>query len=169
MSASRLLLLAAVLSVSQLFASDSAPVVCAPRTAPSRRPCPAAGGCDDAARGARRVTFFGPPGGDKPFSQLIAVSFYAKDGPWRSASAYVASQALSLSGPPRPLPPPGALEATYERPRPNIHGGPRSENGRVVALETPDGFYALEHAWPLDAAPDPAFDAFRASFKPAAK
>jgi hypothetical protein len=121
---------------------------------------------DESQSGARRAAFYGPPGGARPFSQVIAVSFHAAGAGGGTGAAYVAQQTVTLSGPPRPAPPPGATDVTTERAVPSTHGGPSRENLRVVAVDAAGGFFILEHAWPLDAAPDPAFEAFRASFKP---
>lgn len=118
---------------------------------------------DETRRGSRRAAFYGPPA--KP-TQVIAVSFEEKGAPEQHVAA-----ALASSPGLRPLPPGGpGRDAVMERPRPNAHGGPAREKLRVVALDAPGGgVWVLEHAWPLDEAPSPAFEAFLGSFRPAEK
>lgn len=124
---------------------------------------------DETPSGARRAAFYGPSDGARSFSQVIAVSFHEASADAGSGAAYVARQSVPLSGPPRPTPPPGAMDITTERAVPSTHGGPSRENLRVVAVDVTGGFFVLEHAWPLDAEPHPAFEAVRASFQPRPK
>lgn len=118
---------------------------------------------DETRRGSRRAAFYGPPA--KP-TQVIAVSFEAQGTPEQHVVA-----ALAASPSPVPMPPQGAgRDAVMERAVPSTHGGPSREKLRVVAVEAPGGgAWVLEHAWPLDEAPSPAFEAFKASFRPAEK
>jgi hypothetical protein len=118
---------------------------------------------DETRRGARRAAFYGPPA--KP-SQVISVRFEEKGTPEQHVAA-----ALASSSAPSPATPAGpGRDAVGERPVPNAHGGPPREKLRVVALDAPGGgAWVLEHAWPLDEAPSPAFEAFKASFQPGRK
>lgn len=157
----RLLLLAALgLSACARPAPD-APASYAPADGSFSVSLPGGWRVDETRRGSRRAAFYGPPA--KP-TQVIAVSFEEKGTPEQHVAA-----ALAASPGPRPTGPEGpGRDALMERPRPDAHGGPGREKLRVVAREAPGGgVWVLEHAWPLDEAPSPAFEAFLSSFRPA--
>lgn len=118
---------------------------------------------DETASGSRLAAFYGPPGGKKPFSQVIAVSREVGD-----AAAFLARASAGGGGAPRPFAPDAApLDVSFERALPSTHGGPARENVRLVSVPGQGGFFVLEHGWPLGDAPAPEFEAFLASFKPA--
>lgn len=159
----RLLLLAALgLSACARPAPD-APASYAPADGSFTVSLPGGWRVDETRRGSRRAAFYGPPA--RP-TQVISVRFEEKGTPEQQVSAALASSPAL-----RPAMPEGpGRDALMERPVPNAHGGPPREKLRVVAREAPGGgVWVLEHAWPLDEAPSPAFEAFLASFRPTEK
>ena len=58
------------------------PVTYSPADGSFTAALPAGWRVDEAATGARRATFYGPPAGPAPFTQSLAVSFYGKGGRW---------------------------------------------------------------------------------------
>jgi len=126
---------------------------------------------DDAPGENRKAAFFGPADGKKPFSELIAVSFYPAGGRYGGVDEYLAAQASHGSAaPPRDATVAGVkgVELIVRTVFPDVHSGPQPVVTRVLAVPAAGGFYALEHTWPDGAAPSPAFDALVASFKTAA-
>ncbi|MBI3566176.1 MAG: hypothetical protein HY079_13345 [Elusimicrobia bacterium] len=126
---------------------------------------------EDAPGESRKAAFFGPPAGPAPFSDLMGVYYHAAAEPGTAARAYVASQTGHGPGltPPLGVSPAAGLDDSFTRAAPAGHGGPGpSVVTRVVAVPVSGGFYTLEHTWPADRAPDPAFEELLRSFKPAA-
>jgi hypothetical protein len=125
---------------------------------------------DDSPAESRKAAFFGPPAGKNAFSNLMGVYYHAAADPAAAARSYVSAQTgrgpglgRSLSGEA------GALDAEYSRSVADLHSGKETtETVRVVAVVVPGGFYSLEHTWPSDQAPDPAFDELVRTFRPAA-
>lgn len=121
---------------------------------------------DDARDESRKASFFGPPSGPTPFSDLMGVYYHAAENPVAAARAYVASQTGNGPG----LAPPlggdaDALDKTYTRDSTAPHSGTAaSVSTRVVAVVVPGGFYSLEHTWPAAQPPAPAFDDLLKSF-----
>lgn len=159
----RLLLLASLLACACARPSPDAPVSYRPADGAFSASLPGGWRVDETRRGSRRAAFYGPPA--KP-TQVIAVRFEEQGPP----EAHVGA-ALAASPTPVPRAPSGpGRDAVMERARLNTHGGPAREKLRVVALEAPGGgTWVLEHAWPLDEAPSPAFESFVSSFRPAEK
>jgi hypothetical protein len=127
---------------------------------------------DDAPGENRKVAFFGPPDGAKPFAELIAVSYYPAGGRYKDVNDYVGAQAsLGQAQPPREVAVGAArgMEVIVKTVLPDIHSGPQPLVTRVLAFPSGAGFYALEHTWPDGDVPSPAFDALAASFKAGAK
>lgn len=126
---------------------------------------------EDAPGESRKAAFFGPPTGPAPFSDLMGVYYHAAADPATAARAYVASQTGHGPGltPPLGVSPDAGLDDSFTRAAPAGHGDPGSSvTTRVVAVPATGGFYTLEHSWPADRAPDPAFEELLRSFKPAA-
>lgn len=125
---------------------------------------------EDAPGESRKAAFFGPPTGPAPFSDLMGVYFHRAADPKAEARAYVASQTGHGPGltPPLGVSPSAGLDDSFTREAPGPHGrAAPSVTTRVVAVPVPGGFYTLEHTWPADRAPDPAFEELLSSFRPA--
>lgn len=123
---------------------------------------------DEAPGENRKAAFFGPPDGAKPFSQLIAVSFYSAGGRYKNVDEYMAAQsALGRAEPPHAAAA-GArgVERLVHTVFQDIHSGSQPLTTRIVAIPAAGGFYALEHTWPDGTAPSPAFEELLSSFKP---
>jgi hypothetical protein len=124
---------------------------------------------DDAPGVNRKAAFFGPPDGAKPFSQLIAVSFYPASGRYKDAGEYLAAQAaLGRAEPAREVSAGGgkATEMILRAKFTDPHSGVQPLVTRVVAVPADGGFFALEHTWPDGETPSAAFDGVLAAFKP---
>jgi hypothetical protein len=124
---------------------------------------------DDSKGENRKAAFFGPPTGAKPFSELIAVSWYAAGGRYQGIDDYIAAQAaLGRAEPSRPATVAGVagVEISVASVFPDPHSGPQPLVTRVVAVPAAGGFYALEHTRPADAPPSPAFDELLRTFRP---
>jgi hypothetical protein len=128
---------------------------------------PASWKADESQAAPRRAALYGPPAGSRPFAESIIVSFHPAGGRWAGPAAYLAAAALVPGAPPSPPPDPAARETVFERATPSMHGKSLIERVRLVAVETPGGFFVLEHAYPATGyEPGPEFEAFRSSFKP---
>ena len=127
---------------------------------------------DDSPGEHRKASFFGPPDGDKPFSDLISVSFYPAGGRYQNVDEYVASKS-SLGPPalPREVMVAGVrgVELTVLSEFRDVHTGVHRLVTRALAVPAAKGFFALEHTWPEGAAPSPAFDELVRSFKPGSR
>ena len=126
---------------------------------------------DDAPGKYRKAAFFGPPDGKKPFSELIAVSFYPAGGRYKGVEDYIAAQsALGRADPTREVPVGGvrSVELIVRTVFQDVHTGSQPQVTRVLAVPAAAGFFALEHTWPDGAAPSTAFDNMVTSFKPGA-
>lgn len=126
---------------------------------------------DDSPGVNRKAAFFGPPDGAKPFSQLIAVSFYPASGRYKDAADYLAAQAaLGKAEPARDVRAAGlkAREMILRAKFTDVHSGVQPLVTRVIAVPVDGGFFALEHTWPDGETPSPAFDGVVAAFKPGA-
>lgn len=117
----------------------------------------------------RKAAFFGPPGGAKPFSELIAVSFYPAGGRYKAPEDYIAGRAaLGRAQPPRSVSVGGVqgVEVTVASVFPDPHSGPQPLVTRALAVPAAGGFYALEYTRPEDQPASKDFDDMVASFKP---
>jgi hypothetical protein len=124
---------------------------------------------DDSPGRYRKAAFFGPPDGAKPFSELIAVSFYPAGGRYRGPDDYIAGQAaLGKAGPSKPVTVGDALgvEVTVATTFPDPHAGPRPLITRALAVPAAGGFFALEDTRPEDLPASKEFDELLGSFKP---
>ena len=114
------------------------------------------------------ATFFGPPDGDRPFSEMIGVYFYRAADPARGARDHLFYQSSRSSGPLMPLPisVSGLKEVVVNRIEPDVHTGEHLLTTRTVVVIVPDGFFSLEHTYATDAVPSPAFDEMLRTFRP---
>lgn len=125
---------------------------------------------DETHGDARKAALYGPPGGDKPFTQLIGVYFHAAADPDGAARAYVAGSSSGPARPPREIPV-GAgrgYEALAERRLPAFETAAETVETRTVAVPAAGGFFSLEHTWPKGSPASPAFDELLKTFEPAA-
>jgi len=125
----------------------------------------------DAPAESRKAAFFGPPSGPAAYSELMGVYYHPAADPAASARSYVASQTGHGPGftPALGVSADAGLDGSFTREGPPAHGVRSGRiTTRVVAVLVPGGFYTLEHTWPADLAPDPAFEGLLRSFRPAA-
>ena len=123
---------------------------------------------DETSGETRIAAFYGPPGGQKPFSQLMGVYFHPASDPAGAARGYLASTPEGTS--PAHEVSVGALsglEVTTEHSLLDIHLGQQRVITRTVVAAVHGGFFSLEHTWPTGASPAPAFDEMVRSFRPA--
>jgi len=143
------------------------PVTFSPKDGSFTAALPAGWRVDDAATGARLAAFYGPLTGPAPFSQSLAVSFYAKGGRWKTARTFLESESAIPGAPPRPPLDAAAREVVFVRRSLSTHGGPAEETVRLATVPGRDGFFAVESVRPSGTPASPDVDAFLASFKPA--
>lgn len=117
---------------------------------------------DDGPGESRKAAFFGPPGGEAPFSQSIRVSLYAD----RTPEGYVAS--LGTLAPPLRKTTVGGRDAwEFERSeeRRDPHAGLVRTTTRAVLVPDGGSVWALELVRPEGAEPHPAFAELLRTFK----
>jgi hypothetical protein len=122
---------------------------------------------DETPGETRKAAFFGPPGGAKPYSQLMGIYFHKAADPEDAARAYLSGNGPAalkdvVVGSRR------AIESTVTRTTPGLDAAPEAVLVRTVAVTVPGGFYVLEATWPVGAAADPAFGELLRTFEPSA-
>ncbi|MFA6093623.1 MAG: hypothetical protein WCU88_10795 [Elusimicrobiota bacterium] len=124
---------------------------------------------DETPMETRIASFFGPATGADPFSQRIGADFHpspkAESAMRAHLASYSSAQAPFVAQEVRVGERTG-IGYSFSRAIRGPRSGLRRMNTRLVEFAVPDGFYSLEHTWPAEAEPSPAFEEFLLSFKP---
>lgn len=158
----RLLLLLAALAAACAKPPASAPAAFSPADGSFEAVAPGNWRVDQEPGLTRKAAFFGPPDGPRAFSEMIRVALH----PAQEPEAFRAAR--SPGGPPLTETSAGGAKAwqfTREDEVPDPHGPARRMVTRTVLVPSPRGLFAVEHSWPADGRPGPAFDEFLASFR----
>lgn len=158
----RLLLLLAALAAACAKPPASAPVSFSPADGSFEALAPGHWRVDQEAGLTRKAAFFGPPDGPRAFSEMIRVALHPAQDP----EAFRAARAPG--GPPLTETSAGGAKAwqfVREDAVPDPHAPTRRMVTRTVLIPSPRGLFALEHSWPAESRPGPAFDEFLASFR----
>lgn len=159
--------------------SDQAPAKGDQKTAIYQEPgglfsckAPAAWRVLEAQGGGQRVSFFGPPDGEKPFSASISVYYYGPGSAYAAPRDYAAAQAASggSTRPPREVDLGGrkSLQFAAVRKRPVPHSTKVAEETEdTVVIPLKSGFLAVVHAAATATYPrtEPAFRALLDSLR----